>query len=194
MDAFRFRWTFFGVLIVMIVFVDAILLAVVNAIDSRSLLRNEGPLEVLQLVIVGMAAAGFIALIFRARHSARLVASGAAALCLLLFFREFETPVRNAVLDFMSSDEMLYNLSAALGVFLLLQIYLNWSHMPAFLGWLTRFAWWPFLLAGSFFVAGRHFEMEDMETIEEMFELNGYLILAFTAVVATYRTHKKLRL
>lgn len=188
MDTFRFRWTFFGVLIVGIVALNVLMLAVGNTIGFRYFRSNEGPLEVVQLVVLALVAVSFIALIFRLRHASRLIASGAAALCILMFFREFETPLRHPTLDFMASDSMLYYLSVVLSAFILIQVFLNWSHMPAFLGWLTRVEWWPFLFAGILFIAGNRFEMANLPEIEEVLELNGYVALAITATAALYRT------
>jgi hypothetical protein len=191
LDTFRFRWTFFGVLIVGIVALDVLILAIGYAIGFRYFRSNEGPLEAVQLVVLAVVILSFIALIYRVRHAARLVASGAAGLCILLFFREFETPVRNPTLDFMSNDRMLYYLSVVLSVFILIQVFLNWSHMPAFLGWLRRIEWWPFLFAGVLLVVGRRFEMAHMAVIEEVLELDGYLVLAIIATAALYRTTRK---
>ena len=191
MDAFRFRWTFFSVLVVGIVALDVLMLAAGYAIGFRYFRSNEGPLEAVQLVVLAVVALSFIALIYRVRHAARLVASGAAALSILLFFREFETPFRDPTLDFMSSDPMLYYLSVVLSVFVVTQVSLNWSHMPAFLGWLGRFEWWPFLFAGVLLVVGRRFEMAHMAVVEEVLELDGYLVLAIIATAALYRTTRK---
>ena len=191
LNAFRFRWTFLGILIVGIVVVDALVLAIGYAVGFGYFRSNEGPLEAVQLAVLGVVVLGFVSLIYRVRHAARLIASGAASICLLMFFREFETPVVNSTLEFMSSDPMLYSLSVVLGVFVLTQVFLNWSHMPAFLGWLRRLEWWPFLFAGILFIIGRRFEMANLDEIEEVLELDGYLVLAITAVAAFYRTTGK---
>lgn len=187
MKSFRFGWAFLAILVLWIAILDLLMLAVGYSIGLQHLTREEGPLEVLQLVLLAVAALAFAAAIPRATGAAQLIASGAASLSLMFFFREFETPVDNPVLDFMSHDSFLYLLFAALGAFMLTQAYRNRIHIPAFFGWLIRIEFWPFLLGGTLLVAAEVFEQFHLQSVEEFLEIDGHFVIAATAIAAWYR-------
>jgi hypothetical protein len=182
LQAFRFGASFAGRFIVLLVIADVIV-AIICAFDP-SFAQVEGPLEVFQLVVLGFAAVSFLAVIPRVEGAAQFVASGAAALCTLFFFREFESPGDNPVLIFISHDRFLYIITALMGLAIAVQFYRHRAHIPAFLMWLVRIEWWPILIAGLFLLVGEVAERKKMEPIEETLELNGYLIFAAVAVSA----------
>ena len=87
----------------------------------------------------------------------------------------------------MSHDLFLYLLGAVLGVLIVIQFYLNWAHVPAFLTWLIRIEWWPFLLAGILLVSADLFEKWHGEIVEEMLELNAGIVLVITAAAVLHK-------
>ncbi|MCB1490153.1 MAG: hypothetical protein KDJ88_22170 [Bauldia sp.] len=191
MRELRFDRSFLGGIAVAIVVADLLVALYGLAFGFHKIAREDGPIETVQLIMLALAGGGFLVLIPRLRHGARIVVSGAAAICIMFFFREFETPVHNAVLDFMSHDGFLWILAAALGVFLAIQIHLNWAHVPAFLGWLVRLEWWPWIVGGSILLISSVFEAMHMEVIEELLELNAdvvFALIAFTALARTFGT------
>jgi hypothetical protein len=194
LGALRFDRRFILVLLIGVLAVDAIVLAVGHATGFRRFGREDGPLEIVQLVVLGLSAVGFGSLVFRLHHAARLVAAGAASLCIMFFFREFEIPVKHPVVLFIASDRFLYLLAAVLGVFLAVEFWRNRSHVPALVGWLIRIEWWPFLVAGLLLVAGEQFEKAHLRVTEEMLELSGFLVLAIVAAAVWYRTLARSRI
>ncbi|MEQ9688217.1 MAG: hypothetical protein RLO48_00665, partial [Bauldia litoralis] len=72
--------------------------------------------------------------------------------------------------------------------FVIWQIAANWTHVPAFLGWLARLGWWPWLAAGAMLIIGSAFEAMHMMFLEELFELNADAVFAIIAVTALGRT------
>ena len=188
MRELRFDRRFLWVLAVGIAAVDLLVILYGLIFGFHHMRRENGLLEVAQLVALAVAGVGFGALILRLRHGGRIVASGAAVMCVMFFFREFETPLHNPLLDFMSSDPFLWILAAVFGLFLAVQIYLNWAHVPAFLGWLVRFQWWPWLFGGSLLLIGSAFEAMHLAFMEELFELNGDVVFALIAVTALGRS------
>lgn len=188
MRELRFDRSFIVTMAIGIAVIDLLVVGYGLAFGFRRMAREDGLLELAQLVALAVSAIGFIALIPRVRHGGRIVASGAAALSILFFFREFETPINNPVLDFMSNDPFLYLLSVMLGIFVIWQIAANWTHVPAFLGWLARLGWWPWLAAGAMLIIGSAFEAMHMMFLEELFELNADAVFAIIAVTALGRT------
>ncbi len=186
MSVWRFSWTFLGTLLLGVAIVDLAVLAYGYAIDFHEFSSENGPVENLQLLFLAVAAVVFGGLAFRLTHAARLVALGAGALCLQFFFREFRTPIPNPILEFLSSSQFLALLAAALGALILIQIYLNWAHIPALITWLVRFEWWPFLLGGILLVVSDLFEKTHLELVEEMIELNASVVFAIIAARARY--------
>jgi hypothetical protein len=186
LQAFRFRLSFVGYLLCVILVADVLVLSIAAAFPD--FYREEGTIETVQLFLVAATAIGFAGLTYRVRHAARLVAAGAASLCVLFFFREFETPIHHPVLDFMSHGPFRFLLASLMGGVIGWQTYINRAHLPAFLGWLKRVEWWPFLVAGIFLVAGALLEKMHMQLIEETVELDGYIIIAATAAGAWSQT------
>lgn len=188
MRELRFDRRFILTMAIGVAVIDLLVVGYGLVFGFHRMARENGLLEIAQGVALGVAIVGFAALIPRIRHGGRIAASGAMAISVMFFFREFETPIENPILDFMSNDPFLYILAVVLVGFIIWQIAQNWAHVPAFLGWLLRLEWWPWLVAGAMVIIGSAFEAMHNVFLEELFELNGDVIFAIVAVTALGRT------
>jgi lysylphosphatidylglycerol synthetase-like protein (DUF2156 family) len=176
-----------------IVTVTLLCLALLAFMDVGEAATENGPIESVQLATLAIALVIFLIAGFRTNGVERAVAVAAAAIAAAAFSREFRAPIDYAALEVISSvvtrTIVVVVLLAVAGLALLRDS----DRLPALLRWIVRFGWWPFLLSIVLLLLGDYFEKlahtlgMQWEFIEEVVELDGYVVFLAIAVLMWHK-------
>lgn len=158
-------------------------------------MSEQGLIENIQLLYLGLAALGFFIGALRLRAEPRMFLTGMAVLMLVFFFRELEVEPVGGVSSYLKSRAFRWHEAFVVLLIAGTYIFSKKQYLRAVIGFIFSRAAWPFYLAAGFVLLGEVFEkmygFSYHEFAEEMLESLSYLLLLCLAVhAALLPSHK----
>ncbi|MBX8800408.1 hypothetical protein [Pseudochrobactrum asaccharolyticum] len=142
---------------------------------------EEGLLENLQLIYLGLAALAFLIGGLRSEGPARMFAIGMCLLMLIFFFRELEVEPTGPVSGYIKSHAFRWHEAILVIGFAAVYIFLHSAYVRPVLQFVFSRKAWPFYLAAALILFGEVFEKMDgfayNEFFEEVLESLSYFML-----------------
>lgn len=156
---------------------------------------EEGLLENLQLVYLGLAAAVFLIGGLRAQESERMFAIGMSVLMLIFFFRELEVEPTGTITTYLKSSAFRWHEAVVVIVFAAVYIYRRSDYVRPVFGFIFSRKAWPFYFAAALIILGEVFEKMHgfayNEFVEEVLESLSYFMLLCLGVQSVLSVHVK---
>ena len=142
---------------------------------------EEGLLENLQLVYLGLAALAFLIGGLRSEGPARMFAIGMCLLMLIFFFREFEVEPTGPVSSYIKSHAFRWHEAVVVVAIAAVYIFRHSDYVRPALKFVFSRQAWPFYMAAALILLGEVFEKMHgyayNEFVEEVLESLSYFML-----------------
>lgn len=159
---------------------------------------EDGLLENLQLIYLGLAALAFLIGGLRTEGPARMFAIGMCVLMLIFFFRELEVEPTGAISSYFKSHAFRWHEAVLVIGFAALYIFRNPHYVRPVIAFVLSRKAWPFYLAAVLILFGEVFEkMHNLsynEFLEEALESLSYFLLLCLGVQSIIHASDKKRL
>lgn len=161
---------FIGLTIVLLL-LNAVLFYLVTDLNNLAIeMGEEGLLENLQLIYLGLAALAFLIGGLRSEGPARMFAIGMCLLMLIFFFREFEIEPTGPVSSYIKSRAFRWHEAIVVIGFAAIYIFRRTHYVRPALQFVFSRKAWPFYMAAGLILLGEVFEKMDSFAYHEFFE------------------------
>lgn len=156
---------------------------------------EDGLLENLQLVYLGLAALAFLIGGLRTEGPARMFAIGMCVLMLIFFFRELEVEPTGAITGYFKSHAFRWHEAVLVIGFAAIYVFRHSNYVRPVVAFVFSRKAWPFYLAAALILLGEVFEKMHQisfnEFVEEVMESLSYFLLLCLGVQSIIGVNKK---